>query len=181
MSKIGIKSIKIAHKGMVADSFFDQTGNYNANSVFRRFTDIPFVQDTAVLDHETADDENGIHHTIAIDFTSRANFDATRQLIESFVDRPIIILVEAVDGNNYIIGDNNVPAHISQQDGYKKLSTREINVSVEYKNTDGLRKVQLSSSSNSITVSQESVYVNAEGDNGEILVDCDANWNVSVI
>lgn len=181
MSKIGLKNIKIAKKGMVADSFFDQTGNYNANSVFRRFTEIPFVQETAVLDHKTADDENGLYHTITIDFTSRADFDNTKQLIESFIDKPVIILAEAVDGNNYVIGNNNVPAYISQQDGYNKLSTREINVSVEYKNTDGLQKVRLSSSSNSISVNQESVYVNAEGDNGEILVDCAVNWNVSVI
>ena len=111
MAKIGIRKIKIAKKGEVSDSFFDSSGLFV--QPYQKFTEINFVQNSATLSDETVDDENGTYHIINLDFATRSNLDEWKPLIRSYIEIPVVILVESIDGSNYVIGTNKAPAYIT--------------------------------------------------------------------
>lgn len=185
MIKIGVSNIKFAHKGMVADTFFDQTETYLPHEVFKRFSDIEFVQDTAVLTDETVVDDNGLYHRITLDFSVRKDYVQNDDILSRFIDMPVVVLVKTVDGCNYVIGNNQSPAYISKKSGYKALSSREHQISLDHISLDGLQTINLTESlpidPTAIAVSQKTVLVPAEGDTGIIHVDSQEEWAVEVI
>lgn len=182
MIKIGVSNIKFAHKGMVADTFFDQTDTYLPHEVFKRFSDIEFVQDTAVLTDETVVDDNGLHHIITLDFSVRKDYVQNDDILSRFTAMPVVVLAKAVDGCNYVIGNNQSPAYIKKKSGYKGLSLREHQLSLEYMSLDGLQNFNLSESlpidPTAISVSRETVFVPADGGSGIIHVDSQEEWTV---
>lgn len=183
MSKIGVKNIRFAHKGMIADSFFDKTGSYNMQNIYSKFSEIAFVQDTAVLSDDTVVDDNGLYHNIALDFAIRSDYVQNNNILTKFLDVPIIVMVKAVDGNNYVIGNNQSPAYIRKKSSYNALSLREHQVSLEYISIDGLQVVDTDETipeTPSIVLSQETVLVPSDGGSGMILVESQEEWTVEV-
>lgn len=140
MAKIGIRKIKIAKKGEVSDSFFDSSGL--VVQPYNKFTEINFVQDSAALSDETVDDENGTYHVVSLDFVTRSDFDEWRPLIRTYIEIPVVILVESIDGCNYVIGTNKAPAYITVNNSYKKIDSREIHTTCNYRNKYGLLEVK---------------------------------------
>lgn len=183
MVKIGLKKISFAQKGMVSDSFFDKTGTYLPQHIYKNFSEIAFVQDTAILSDETSVNENGSIHTINIDFSIRRDFIQNNDFISMFVGRPIIVMVEAVDGEKYVIGSNHSPAFVSKKSIYNGLTLRELQLSIEYLSIEGLQVVddfENIPDTPAIVLSQETVIVPTEGGSGIILVDSQQEWNVEV-
>lgn len=181
MAKIGIKNIRVAKKGRVDDSFFDQLGESKKLNTLSRFTSLDFVQNSAVLNDESKSDEQGTYHVISLDFITRAHLESWQDFLASFAEIPITIIVTAIDGTNYIIGTNRAPAYISIKDSYDKLSVREIVTSCEYKSKNGLMKVTFTSDSiqePQITVNQQVVMVPWQGGSGTIFVDSNTEWEV---
>ncbi len=134
MAKIGIKKIKIVEKKHVPDVFFDKSGLLEIPQV--DFNDITFVQDSASLTDELEDD-NGFLHKINLTFSMRNKLSS----IKSFENKPVVIMVCAVDGCKYIIGGKNTPAYITTNKNYNKLSVNEITVNCDYQSLYGLTEM----------------------------------------
>ena len=183
MSKIGVKKIGFVKKGRLSDSFFDRTSQ-SSKSVLRVFTDINFVQNTALLVDETVDDEKGVYHKITLDFTTRQDLDDNREIIESYIGKPVILLVNSVDGHYYIIGSNDEPAYLTYRDSYNKLDDRNIQTSCSYINLDGLFEPDLVSDVaqvGTVIVNRNVVIVPWQGAKGNIFVESNQDWKVEVI
>lgn len=141
MAKIGIREIKIVHHENVPAVFFDKSGLHPIPYV--DFLNIRFVQDTAVLTDEEVEDDNGVYHNINLTFSIRADFDFERWNLKKYKSRPLVILVETVDGKNYCIGSHKMPAYITTNTNYNKIDTREIVVTCSYKNINGLIDMEI--------------------------------------
>ena len=135
MAKIGIKKIMIAHHEDVPDVFFDKSGLHPIPNV--DFRNINFVQDSASLTDELIEDDNGFFHKINLTFSIRCN----PKQIKPFENKPVVIMVNAVDGCNYIIGGKNTPIYITTNRNYSKLSVNEITISCNYQSLDGLTEI----------------------------------------
>lgn len=187
MAKIGIRKIKIAKKGEVSDSFFDSSGLFV--QPYQKFTEINFVQNSATLSDETVDDENGTYHIINLDFATRSNLDEWKPLIRSYIEIPVVILVESIDGSNYVIGTNKAPAYITVNNSYKRVDSRELHTSCVYKNKNGLLEAKLSlnpivpedSYEEFIIIDQDIVKTSWQGGNGILYVDSILDWQTQTI
>ena len=188
MAKIGIRKIRITKKGEVSDSFFDSSGL--VAQPYLKFTEINFVQDSATLSDETVDDENGTYHVINLDFATRSELDEWKPLIRSFIEIPVVILVESVDGCNYVIGTNKAPAYITVNNSYKKIDSREVLTSCNYKNKNGLLEVRFNLNSivpedpyeEYIIIDQNMVKTSWQGGVGVIYVNSsNKDWQTQTI
>lgn len=185
MAKIGIRKIEIAKKGDVSDSFFDQSGL--VKYPYNKFTKINFVQESATLSDETVDDDNGTYHVINLDFATRASLDEWKPLIRSYIEIPVVILVESIDGNNYVIGSNKAPAYITVNNSYKKIDTRELFTTCAYRSKYGLLEVKLSQigiipddmEEHQISIDQNVIKVAWQGGNGVVSVHSSIDWNTN--
>lgn len=137
MAKIGIRKIKIAKKSEVPDTFFDKTGLLESPQV--NFIKINFVQDSASFIDEDTSDENGISHSIKLTFTTRCR--SQMKDLARFLNKPVIIMIDAVDGCRYIIGGKDTPAYLTLISKYDRLSVREWTYSCNYRNLNGLSEV----------------------------------------
>ena len=135
MAKIGIKKLKIVEKKHVPAVFFDKSGLLDIPQV--DFTDLTFVQDSASLTDELIEDDNGFFHKINLTFSIRCN----PKQIKPFENKPVVIMVNAVDGCNYIIGGKNTPIYITTNRNYSKLSVNEITISCNYQSLYGLTEM----------------------------------------
>ena len=182
MLKIGVKKIGFVKKGRLSDSIFDRTNDLTFFNT-SQFIFISFVQDSAVLTDETVDDDKGVYHRITVDFTTRQDLDEERQKIESFIGKPIIILVLTVDGSYYLIGNNDEPAYITHRDTYNRLQDRNVQTTCEYINLDGLVTINasVSGSSTHVSVNRSVVVVPWQGGSGNIFVESDDEWNVQIL
>ena len=187
MAKIGIRKIEIAKKGDVSDSFFDQSEL--VNYPYKKFAKVNFVQESAILTDETIDDDNGTYHVINLDFATRASLDEWKPLIKSYIEIPVIILIESIDGNNYVIGSNKAPAYITVNNTYKKIDTRELFTTCTYKSKYGLVEVLLSKSAiavpddmeeHQISIDQNVIKVPWQGGNGVVSVNSTHNWSTLI-
>ena len=175
--KIGVKEIGFVNKGRLSDMVFDRT----SESVYldkRHFTFISFAQESALLTDETVDDDKGVYHRITLDFTTRKAIDNEREKIGMLIGKPIIILIQAVDGNYYMIGDNDSPAYITRSDTYNRLTDRNVQTACEYLNLDGLFQVNIAEPPQGPTVNQTTVLVPWQGTQGNIFVESTDDWEV---
>lgn len=181
MLKIGVKKIGFVKKGRLSDTCFDRAADSLIDPIV--FSNISFVQDSALLTDETVDDDKGVYHRITLEFTTRQNLETAQQLIENYIGKPIIILVQAVDGNNYLIGNNYEPAYITHRDSYNRLQDRNVQTSCEYINLEGLFEVDASTSYHTpqIAVNQSVVLVPWQGTSGNIFVESQDEWDVKIL
>lgn len=181
MAKIGIRKIEIAKKGDVSDSFFDQSGL--VVFPYKKFTEINFVQESATLSDETIDDDNGTYHIINLDFATRSSLDEWKPIIKSFIEIPVVILIESIDGDNYVIGTNKTPAYITVDNRYKKIDTREVFTRCTYKSKYGLLEVFLNKKIIEeeivIIVDQNLVTVPWQGGNGIVSINSTIDWKIT--
>lgn len=181
MFKIGVKKIGFVKKGRLSDTSFDRAADSLIDP--RVFSNISFVQDSALLTDETVDDDKGTYHRITLEFTTRQNLETAQQLIEDYIGKPIIILVQAVDGKSYLIGNNNEPAYITHRNSYNRLKDRNVQTSSEYINLEGLFEVDtfVSSHTQPIVVNQSVVLVPWQGASGNIFVESQDEWDVKIL
>ena len=181
MFKIGVKKIGFSKKGRLSNSIFDRTNNVPMVPMGSSVQYIDFVQDSAVLTDETVDDEKGVYHRITLDFTIRRDIDDNRDKIENYIGKPVVISLMAVDGNYYIIGTNDEPAYITHRDSYNRLQDRNVQITCEYVNLDGLQDVdysEVNTNQTGVAVNQQIVRVPWQGGSGNIFVESEENWMV---
>lgn len=142
MTKVALKSIGFVEQNEVDDQWVQQElpaqrGASNAIMVgLHSFGSID--QSTATLEENFEDDENGQHYEAMLDFTVRTEADIS--MAKKYAGRPVVVHVQAVDGNKYTIGTKQYPVRMKTQNRYDGMNTREIGVSASYKSLTGVMK-----------------------------------------
>lgn len=142
MTKVALKSIGFVEQNEVDDQWVQQElpaqrGASNAIMVgLHSFGSID--QSAATLEENFEDDENGQHYEAMLDFTVRTEADIA--MAKKYAGRPVVVHVQAVDGNKYTIGTKQYPVRMKTQNRYDGMNTRELSVSASYKSLTGVMK-----------------------------------------
>lgn len=142
MSKIGISRIGFVEQNEIDDQWVQQEQpaqrgiGGTAIAGLHPFGSID--QSAATLEENFEDDENGQHYEAMLDFTVRTEADIA--MAKKYAGRPVVVHVQAVDGNKYTIGTKQYPVRMKTQNRYDGMNTREIGVSVSYKSLTGVMK-----------------------------------------
>ena len=142
MTKVALKSIGFVEQNEIDDQWVQQElpaqrGVSNTIMVgLHSFGSID--QSAATLEENFEDDESGQHYEALLDFTVRTEADIS--MAKKYAGRPVVVHVQAVDGNKYTIGTKQYPVRMKTQNRYDGMNTREIGVSVSYKSLTGVMK-----------------------------------------
>lgn len=136
MAKIGIRKIKIAKKSEVPDTYFDRSGLIDHPEV--NFLNIDFVQNSASLSDVIEDDENGTYHNINLTFSVRLKHKVWLNKLQSYINKPVVIMIDAVDGCSYIIGGLDSIVQLKSQNKYSRFDVKELIITCDYQNINGL-------------------------------------------
>lgn len=142
MTKVALKSIGFVEQNEIDDQWVQQEQpaqrgiGGTAIAGLHPFGSID--QSAATLEENFEDDENGQHYEAMLDFTVRTEADIA--MAKKYAGRPVVVHVQAVDGNKYTIGTKQYPVRMKTQNRYDGMNTREIGVSVSYKSLTGVMK-----------------------------------------
>lgn len=142
MTKVALKSIGFVEQNEIDDQWVQQelpaqrgVGN-TIMAGLHSFGNID--QSAATLEENFEDDENGQHYEAMLDFTVRTEADIS--MAKKYAGRPVVVHVQAVDGNKYTIGTKQYPVRMKTQNRYDGMNTREIGVSASYKSLTSVMK-----------------------------------------
>ena len=140
MTKVALKSIGFVEQNEIDDQWVQQEQpaqrgiGGTAIAGLHPFGSID--QSAATLEENFEDDENGQLYEAMLDFTVRTEADIA--MAKKYAGRPVVVHVQAVDGNKYTIGTKQYPVRMKTQNRYDGMNTREIGVSVSYKSLTGI-------------------------------------------
>lgn len=140
MTKVALKSIGFVEQNEIDDQWIQQelpAQRGASNTIMAGLHSFGSIdQSAATLEESLEDDENGQHYEAMLDFTVRTEADIS--MAKKYASRPVVVHVQAVDGNRYTIGTKQYPVRMKTQNRYDGMNTREIGVSVSYKSLTGI-------------------------------------------
>ena len=140
MNKVALKKIGFAEQNEINDVWVEQQVQVRSTTIttdgtlWRWFDNID--QDNALLEESITDNDNGIYYTTDVSFTVRTEADMA--LAKKYKKRPLVVKVEAVDGNIYKIGTKQYPVRMTTKNIYDGLTVREIQVSLSFDSLTGV-------------------------------------------
>lgn len=140
MNKVALKKIGFAEQNEINDVWVEQqvqvrsTTYTSDGATWRWFDNID--QSNALLEESITDNDNGIYYTTDVSFTVRTEADMA--LAKKYEKRPLVVKVEAVDGNIYKIGTKQYPVRMTTKNIYDGLTVREIQVSLSFDSLTGV-------------------------------------------
>ena len=142
MTKVALKSIGFVEQNEIDDQWVQQelpAQRGVGNTIMAGLHSFGSIdQSAATLEENFEDDESGQHYEAMLDFTVRTEADIS--MAKKYAGRPVVVHVQAVDGNKYTIGTKQYPVRMKIQNRYDGMNTREIGVSVSYKSLTGVMK-----------------------------------------
>lgn len=140
MNKVALKKIGFAEQNEINDVWVEQQVQVRSTTIttdgtlWRWFDNID--QANALLEESVTDNDNGIYYTTDVSFTVRTEADMA--LAKKYEKRPLVVKVEAVDGNIYKIGTKQYPVRMTTKNIYDGLTVREIQVSLSFDSLTGV-------------------------------------------
>lgn len=143
MSKIGIHKIGFKEINEVTDQWSQQQEGQQQEE--RAIPEMQLQgthwfksidQTNTTLIENLVEDDSGMYYEVQLPFVVRKDVDI--KLAKKYEGRPVVIYVDAVDGNRYTIGSKEYPTYLITSNRYSAMDTREVAFEVNYKSSTSL-------------------------------------------
>lgn len=102
------------------------------------FSELPFTPETANLEEQWIDDNNGKHSQVSFSASIRKGKDSHKSLLQSLVGRKCVWKLTLISGLVYIIGSREYVPKFTYSDGVSGLSSSEFNINIDNESLHGL-------------------------------------------